>query len=244
MPAEQHQRLIAALLHRAQGAHRTRKVLAERLVAQIPGLLLPQPPELPVDLGRPEAGPRRERRRQLSHGRVELRGVAAEDLDERARRRRRHLRAGLLRPAEDPRFEVLAPELELADLARRLDQPSGGRPAACRVRRPCSTPRARHRGRGPRGTRPARPPPPSGGRAHPSRAAPVGRRTARASRGPAARVPCHSPPSTSVTSKPVNASCAASRSRYGSSPQNRTTGGEAALIGRTLPPAPDGRTSR
>src|SRR5205814_660245 len=87
-------------------AHAAASALAERAIAEIPRVLVPEPAELALDdlLGDPLV---RERVGELLRGRVERGGVLAEDLDHRLRGGRRDRDAVALPPRGGPRREIL-----------------------------------------------------------------------------------------------------------------------------------------
>ena len=120
-PAEDHDRLVAALFDRPERPDRAGQVLAERPVAEVPRLLLPQPAELPRDLARTDALPG-EHVLELAQRRDELTGLGPKRLDERPGPGDREVEAELLRPADEPRLEILAGDVDLPDLAERLHQ--------------------------------------------------------------------------------------------------------------------------
>ena len=119
--SEDHERLVTALFDRAEGPDRARQILAERLVAQIPGLLLAETPELTVDLRRTDPLCR-EGVRELLDGSDELRRRRTDRFHQRPGRGRCQVHPGSAGTLEEPRLEVLPLKLDLRDAADGLDQ--------------------------------------------------------------------------------------------------------------------------
>ena len=155
---------------------------------KIPRLLLAEPLELLADLGRTDpvgavGGA------QLLDGRHQPATVGPERVDEGARRLRGELGAGALRPLDQPRLEVLLPDLDLDDLADRVHELHQRRGRLAPLDHGAREDRAGPTGRAWPGTRRARRSLPSTGSSRRSRAAPGARRTARAWPGPRAPPP-------------------------------------------------------
>src|SRR6476659_2955838 len=113
-PPEHHERLVTALFDRAERPDRARQVLAERLVAQIPGLLLAETPELTMDLRRTDPLGR-EGVRELLDGSYELRRERPDRFHQCPSRGRRQVQAGSAGTLEEPRLDVLPLKLDLRD---------------------------------------------------------------------------------------------------------------------------------
>src|SRR5204862_4073567 len=100
---------------------RARKILPERLVAEVPRLLLAEAAELAMDL-RGTDPLRGKGIRELLDGPDQLRGRWTDRLHERASGRRREVDTGLRCPLQEPGLEVLPLELYLLHGSRRLDE--------------------------------------------------------------------------------------------------------------------------
>ncbi len=97
------------------------RILAEGLVAEVPGALLTEPAELPVDLPRTDALTG-EGVTQLLDGCRELPEVLADRLDQRPGGGTHELHVRCLRSLEEPSLELLALDLDLPHLTDGGDQ--------------------------------------------------------------------------------------------------------------------------
>ena len=113
--------VVTAFLDRPERSDRAGEILPERLVAQIPGLLLAETAELLGDLPRSYALAG-ERVLELLERRDQLTGLGAECLDEGTSPRDHQIELACLGPCHEPRLQLLAGDVDLADLTDRLHE--------------------------------------------------------------------------------------------------------------------------